>query len=103
MYVATNRILVRKPHGPDLIELFKERGGLEQVSGFLRFELWHAKVEAEHEEFLVVSHWESVDAHKDWTQSEAFRRAHSGMRSDFIMGPGAASAYEVCLVSQASG
>lgn len=103
MYVATNRILVRKPHGPDLIELFKERGGLEQVAGFLRFELWQAKVEAEHEEFLVVSHWESPEAHDDWTHSEAFRRAHSGMRSDFIMGPGAASAYEVCLVSQANG
>jgi len=101
MYVATNRIKVRKPHGPDLEELFKERGGLEKVPGFLRFELWRWQGEAEHEEFLVVSHWETVDAHDQWTKSEAFRRAHSGMRSDFIMGPGESSAYDVRVSSQA--
>ena len=101
MYVATNLIKVRKPHGPDLEELFKERGGLEEVPGFLRFELWQSQGEAEHEEFLVVSHWESAEAHEQWTKSEAFRKAHSGMRSDFIMGPGQFNAYNVSVSSQA--
>ena len=101
MYVATNGIRVRKPHGPDLEELFKERGGLEKVPGFLRFELWRSLGEAEHEEFLVVSHWDSSDAHAQWTKSEAFRKAHSGMRSDFILGPGKFSAYDVRVSSQA--
>ena len=101
MYVATNRIKVRKPHGPDLEELFKERGGLEQVPGFLRFELWQSQAEMNHEEFLVVSHWDSAEAHDQWTKSEAFRRAHSGMRADFMMGPGEFSAFDVRLASQA--
>ena len=100
MYVATNGFKVRKPHGPDLEELFKERGGLEKVPGFLRFELWRSQGQAEHEEFLVVSHWESADAHEQWTKSEAFRKAHSGMRADFIMGPGQFSSYEVSVSSQ---
>ena len=101
MYVATNRIKVRKPHGPDLEELFKERGGLEQVPGFLRFELWRSLGEVEHEEFLVVSHWESADAHEQWTKSEAFRRAHAGMRSEFIVGGGEFNAFDVPVSSQA--
>ena len=101
MYVATNRINVRKPHGPDLEELFQERGGLEEVPGFLRFELWQSLGEADHEEYLVVSHWKSADAHEQWTKSEAFRRAHSGMRSDFIMGPGDSGAYDVRVSSEA--
>ena len=101
MYVATNGFKVRKPHGPDLEELFQERVRLETVPGFLRFELWRSLGEDEHEEFLVVSHWESADAHEQWTKSEAFRKAHSGMRSDFILGPGAFSSYEVSVASKA--
>ena len=31
MYVATNGIKVRKPHGPYVEEVFTERGGLEKV------------------------------------------------------------------------
>ena len=101
MYVATNRIKVRKPHGPDLEELFQQRGGLEQQPGFLSFELWKSGNDAEHEEYLVVSHWESSEAHSEWTRSEAFRRAHTGMASDFIMGRGEFSEYDVRLSSQA--
>ena len=49
----------------------------------------------------LLAHWESVEAHDQWTKSEAFRRAHSGMRSDFIMGPGESSAFDVRVSSQA--
>ena len=63
MFVATNRIRVRKPHGTDLEELFQQRGGLEQQAGFVGFQLWKSQGEAEHEEYLVVSHWDTKDAH----------------------------------------
>ena len=101
MYVATNRIRVRKPHGPDLEELFQQRGGVEQEAGFVGFQLWKLQGQAEHEEYLVVSHWETEAAHDQWTQSESFGRAHSGLRSDFIMGHGEFSAYDVRISSRA--
>ena len=101
MFVATNRIRVRKPHGPDLEELFQQRGGLEKQAGFVEFQLWKSQSEADHEEYLVVSHWETKDAHDQWTQSEAFRLAHTGLRSDYIMGRGEFSAYDLRISSQA--
>ena len=101
MYVATNRIKVRKPHGPDLEGLFEHRGGLEQQDGFLSFELWKSGSEADHEEYLVVSHWETKEAHDLWTRSEAFRRAHTGMGADFIMGRGEFAEYDVRAASRA--
>ena len=101
MYVATNRIKVQKPHGPDLEELFQNRAGLEHHPGFLTFELWKLQSEAEHEDYLVVSHWETKEAHDDWTRSEAFRQVHSGFRSSFILGPGEFNAYDVRVASRA--
>ena len=101
MYVATNRIKVRNSNGTDLEELFQRRAGLEQQPGFLTFELWKMRGETEHEDYLVVSHWENEQAHSDWTKSEAFRQVHSGFRSDFILGPGEFHAYDVRVASRA--
>ena len=62
MYVATNRIKVAKPHGAELEERFGPRGGVEKQPGFLGFELWRSDKEMDHEEYLVVTHWESPEA-----------------------------------------
>ena len=88
MYVATNRIKVQKPHGPDLEELFQNRAGLEHQPGFLTFELWKLQSEAEHEDYLVVSHWETKEAHDDWTRSEAFRSGTLGLSVKLHPGTG---------------
>ena len=76
-----------------------ERGGVEQHDGFLGFELWKKEAEADHDEYLVVTHWESREAHDLWTRSESFREAHSGPRSDFIVGHPEFGGYEVRLTS----
>ena len=99
MFVATNRLRIAKSSGSELEERFRLGRGVEREPGFLGFELWKLEREAEHEEYLVVTHWESKETHAQWLQSEAFRRAHSGARADFILGPGEVSNYEVRLFS----
>jgi heme oxygenase (staphylobilin-producing) len=101
MFVATNRLKVKKGHGHDLEGRFRQRGGVERETGFLGFEFWKLdKREADHEEYLVVTHWESKEAHTRWTQSDSFRRAHSGPPADYILGHGEFSAYDVVFSSR---
>ena len=104
MYVATNRINIAKGNGADLETRFGPRGGVELEPGFKGFELWklnfEAEHEADHEEYLVVTHWESEEAHDQWTRSESFKQAHSGPPADFIMGHGEFSSYQVRLSYQ---
>ena len=99
MFVATNRLMVKEGHGHELEERFGLRGGVEKQAGFLGFELWKREVRADHEEYLVVTHWESKEAHHEWTRSEAFKAAHSGPRADFLAGHPEFGAYEVRLAS----
>jgi heme oxygenase (staphylobilin-producing) len=94
MFVATNRLTIKAGFGQELEQQFGRRGGVEQQADFLGFELWKLDKEADHEEYLVVTHWESKEAHHNWTRSEAFRQAHSGPRPEFLIG-GESSSYEV--------
>lgn len=100
MFVATNRIRISKGYGEDLEKRFGPRGGVEKEPGFLGFELWKLDQEDDHEEYLVVTHWESEDAHVQWVGSESFQRAHAGMRLDYIVGHGESANYDVRLESQ---
>ena len=97
MFIATNRIRVRVNSGVDLESRFKERKGIEEQPGFLSFELWKLDdAEAcEYEEYLVVSHWESKSDFQEWTVSDAFRKAHSGPRAEYILGHPVFTGYEV--------
>lgn len=81
-FVAVNRIRVSAGCGENLVEVFLKGQGLEEVPGFLSFELlrcvWRPQPRVGEEEFLSVSRWSSAEAFLAWTRSEHFRRVHSG-------------------------
>ena len=56
MFVSTNCIKIQSGHGAELEELFRRQGGMEHQQGFQRFELWKQNGDADHEEYLVVTH-----------------------------------------------
>jgi heme-degrading monooxygenase HmoA len=62
MFVATNRLTIKAGFGQELEQHFGRRGGVEQQPGFLGFELWKREKDADHEEYLVVTRWESKEA-----------------------------------------
>ena len=103
MFIATNRIKVKTGFGDTLEEMFKARGAVQDHSGFISFELWKMHKTPDHEEFLVVTHWETEEDHHTWTRSDAFRSAHAGGPPDFLLGPGAFHTYEVVHRLEASG
>ena len=95
MFVATNRLKVQKGRGHELEERFQHSGAVAREPGFLGFELWGLASESEHDEYLVVSHWESEKAHAQWTRSESFQRTHSGPPADFFVAPGEFQSWQV--------
>ena len=66
MFIATNRIKVKTGFGDTLEGMFKARGSVQDHSGFISFELWKMHKTPEHEEFLVVTHWETEEDHHTW-------------------------------------
>lgn len=86
MFIAVNRIVVEAGKGEGLIQRFAASEGLKGQPGVLGFELlrrtWQGR-NAEtgeqadtNEEFLVMTRWESQRHFQDWTQSDAFKKAH---------------------------
>ena len=101
MFVGTNRIKIKKGYGNELEELFRSRGEVAREPGFVDFELWRQEGDSEHEEYLVVSRWESEEHHNQWLRSDSFKQAHSGPPTDYIMGHGEFSNYQIRLAYQA--
>mgnify|MGYP000666284915 FL=1 len=101
MFVGTNRIKIKKGYGNELEELFRSRGEVAREPGFVDFELWRQEGDSEHEEYLVVSRWESEEHHNQWLRSDSFKQAHSGPPTDYIMGHGEFSSYQIRLAYQA--
>ena len=101
MFVGTNRIKIKKRYGKELEELFRSRGEVAREPGFVDFELWRQEGDSEHEEYLVVSRWESEEHHNQWLRSDSFKQAHSGPPTDYIMGHGEFSSYQIRLAYQA--
>ncbi|MEQ8762745.1 MAG: antibiotic biosynthesis monooxygenase [Planctomycetota bacterium] len=67
---------------------------LDEVPGFLTFSL----LRGQDGEFISHSTWESEQHFRDWTESEAFRKAHArGGSAGLIQGPPRFSGYQVVL------
>ncbi len=100
MYIAMNRFKIRLGHEQEFIDVWKNRDSyLEAVPGFESFNLLRGE---SNEEFtLFASHviWHSRQDFTNWTQSEAFRKAHANARSnkDMYVGGPNFEGFESCL------
>lgn len=82
MYIAMNRFRVAVGRESDFETMWRNRDSyLDEVEGFREFHL--LKGPSDEEATLYTSHstWDSEAAFLAWTESEAFRKAHSQARS----------------------
>lgn len=101
MYVAMNRFKIKLGCEQEFIEIWKSRDSyLDAVPGFQSFNLLRG---ASNEEFtLFASHslWNSKQDFINWTESEAFRKAHAGAggkTKDIYLGPPQFEGFESVL------
>ena len=95
MYIAMNRFQVLPNKGSQFEEVWKTRDTfLSGTPGFKEFHLLRG------EEDVYISHstWESREAFEDWTESEAFQKAHAqGGSKGLLQGPPRFSGFEVIV------
>lgn len=78
MFIAMNRFQVRNGHEDDFEQVWKNRDTrLKDMPGFVEFHLLRGP--ADETSTLYSSHtlWASRGDFEAWTQSDAFRQAHS--------------------------
>jgi len=74
-FVAVNYISCTVDYRSRFEELFTSRAhAIDNMPGFINMHV--LKPAAEGEDYLIVSYWETEDAFKGWTSSEAFRIGH---------------------------
>ena len=91
MYLAMNRFRIALGKEQAFIDIWKERESyLHEVPGFKEFHLLQGATTDESTLFASHTVWESEQHFIQWTQSEAFRKAHAnaGQSSrDLYLGP----------------
>ncbi len=76
MIVVENTIPVKKEYWDKFEKLFTEREShLAGVPGFIRNEVMRP---LRGNEYIVMTHWESLEHFRKWMNSDAFKKAHSG-------------------------
>ena len=79
MFVAMNRFQVVKGQEEAFETVWTRREShLEDVPGFLGFNLLRGPDAPDHTLYATHTLWSSRQAFEDWTRSEAFRKAHAG-------------------------
>jgi heme-degrading monooxygenase HmoA len=74
-FVAINYISCTSEYRIRFEELFASRAhAIDAMPGFIRMHV--LRPAAEGGDYLIVSYWETEEAFKDWTGSEAFRIGH---------------------------
>lgn len=76
MYVSMNRLTVPADYQSHLERAFAQGGErMKDIPGFLEF-LFLAPSEGD--EYIVFTKWSSEQDFRNWTESDAFKRAHTG-------------------------
>jgi heme-degrading monooxygenase HmoA len=96
-FIAMNHFTVAPDRADDFEAHWRKRESfLEEVPGFVRFALLRSD---EPGSYISHSTWESRQAFEDWTQSEAFRKAHAQARTPegVLQGPPRLQLFEAVI------
>lgn len=101
MITVANRIFVHPEYAEQFEERFKNRARqVDQMPGFLRNMV--LKPAKPGDPYVVLTLWESQEAFKAWTESDAFKQGHarSGtLPREAFSGPNQLEVHEVILDS----
>lgn len=101
MFIAMNRFKVKLGQEETFETIWRERDSfLSDVPGFKEFQLLRGSSTDDHTLFASHAVWESKQDFENWTQSDAFRKAHAqaGAKRDIYLGPPNFEGFEVVVL-----
>lgn len=101
MIVVQNRVPVNEGFEEEFLERFRTRRGLvDGHPGFIR-NLVLRPIRGDR--FIVLTFWETEEDFQTWTESEAFKEAHSRIPpKDMFKGHGELEIHQVALDTEAT-
>lgn len=90
MYIAMNQFRVKPDKSAEFEQAWRERQSfLSSVPGFRAFHLLRGPLDGDAQLYASHTTWDDQQAFEAWTQSEAFRKAHSqgGQTVAYLLGP----------------
>lgn len=101
MFLAMNRFRIACGRENDFIAHWRNRNSyLNEVPGFISFNLLRGETNENYTLFASHSVWESEPSFLEWTKSEAFRKAHMAAGQspqDFYLAPPQLEVFEAVL------
>lgn len=100
MFIAMNRFKVKLGQEDTFETIWRERDSfLSEVPGFKEFQLLRGPSTEDHTLFASHAVWRSREDFENWTNSEAFRKAHAqaGAKRDIYLGPPNFEGFDVIL------
>ncbi len=97
-YIAMNRFRIALGREEEFEQIWREReSNLPGMAGFVSFQLLRGPSNGEFTLFASHTTWESRGDFENWTQSDAFRRSHSGASRSvgLYLGPPQFEGFEV--------
>lgn len=76
MIVIQNRIPIKEEYKAQFEKVFSEtESHLKETPGFVRNEVLRP---VKGNEYIVMTHWETMEDFQNWMNSDAFKKAHTG-------------------------
>jgi heme-degrading monooxygenase HmoA len=100
MFIAMNRFRITLGHEEDFEQIWRGRQSfLDEVPGFKEFHLLRGPSDGTATLYASHSIWSSRKAFDDWTNSEAFQKAHGRARAPegTYLGPPEFEGFDVVL------
>jgi heme-degrading monooxygenase HmoA len=100
MFIAMNRFRIVKGHEAAFERIWAERDShLDGVPGFQKFDLLRGPEADDYTLYASHTVWQSQQHFEDWTNSDAFRKAHAGAGSsrEIYLGPPQFEGFETVL------
>ena len=103
MYIAMNRFRVSRGREEEFVEIWRNRDSyLDDVEGIKDFQLLRGEAEEDATVFVSHSLWDSREAFRAWTESDAFAKAHrqARMPEGVLLGHPQFEGYEIVDLSK---
>ncbi len=103
MYIAMNRFRVSRGREEEFVEIWRNRDSyLDDVEGIKDFQLLRGEAKEDATVFVSHSLWDSREAFRAWTESEAFAKAHrqARMPEGVLLGHPQFEGYEIVDLSK---
>ncbi len=103
MHIAMNRFRVSRGREEEFVEIWRNRDSyLDDVEGIKDFQLLRGEAEEDATVFVSHSLWDSREAFRAWTESDAFAKAHrqARMPEGVLLGHPQFEGYEIVDLSK---